>query len=557
MGVPLIIGVFFLAGCDAWTDEEAADPPLLRPSNTLSERLRASSDTGRVVGSQAKATGGEATPVALRPVADIDPPTVNEGEGAAQPGASHLYVDENQVYVSYTTPGVAFGGAIDILDATNPDDPSRANAYTSSVMDISAVAPGSGQGFFAAGGARPDAVTTEDGEPLDSPAIVVGLDRATAEVNDLRGLASGAATDIITRGNLVFTVTGEEGFLYQFDRSLTERGRVPASDLRSVVAGPLLYVLQGNGAVQWANTDDRGTIAALSPLRDLGGGIGDRTIARMHYQAGLHNGLLYVALNDGGFAVLDANTGVPFEEVTDGRYTAVAARGDFVYAAQSNAGIVVFEWVPDPQVPAAVADAAKQGPDPRTHTLQRVGADPLNGFQANHLVVGEDYLYVASGRDGTRVLRYWAPVPLDPAPPSDPQASVHPILECVAPLDDGRLRAYFGYENRHGEPVTIPYGPNNSVRRLRALSSDENRHSEPVTIPHGPSNRVTPPDGYYGGQQPEGFDMPRIVDGRPGRTPWYPGHAFAVTFAPDEQVTWRLQGRTATASDMPEQRCGA
>ena len=325
MGVPLIIGVFFLAGCDAWTDEEAADPPLLRPSNTLSERLRASLDTGRVVGSQAKATGGEATPVALRPVADIDPPTVNEGEGAAQPGASHLYVDENRVYVSYTTPGVAFGGAIDILDATNPDDPSRANAYTSSVMDVSAVAPRSGQGFFAAGGARPDAVTTEDGEPLDSPAIVVGLDRATAEVNDLRDLASGAATDITTRGNLVFTVTGEEGFLYQFGRSLTERGRIPASDLRSVVAGPLLYVLQGNGAVQWANTDDRGTIAALSPLRDLGGGIGDRTIARMHYQAGLHNGLLYVALNDGGFAVLDANTGVPFEEVTDGRYTAVAS----------------------------------------------------------------------------------------------------------------------------------------------------------------------------------------------------------------------------------------
>ena len=528
MGVPLIIGVFFLAGCDAWTDEEAADPPLLRPSNTLSERLRAPSDTGRVVGSQAKATGGVSTPVALRPVADIDPPTVNEGEGAAQPGASHLYVDENRVYVSYTTPGVAFGGAIDILDATNPDDPSRANAYTSSVMDVSAVAPGSGQGFFAAGGARPDAVTTEDGEPLDSPAIVVGLDRATAEVNDLRDLASGAATDITTRGNLVFTVTGEEGFLYQFDRSLTERGRIPASDLRSVVAGPLLYVLQGNGAVQWANTDDRGTIAALSPLRDLGGGIGDRTIARMHYQAGLHNGLLYVALNDGGFAVLDANTGVPFEEVTDGRYTAVAARGDFVYAAQSNAGIVVFEWVPDPQVPAAVADAAKQGPDPRTHTLQRVGADPLNGFQANHLVVGEDYLYVASGRDGTRVLRYWAPGPLDPAPPSDPQASVHPILECVAPLDDGRLRAYFGYENRHGEPVTIPYGAN---------------------------NRLTP--ASYDGQQPEAFDMPRIAVGRPGRTPWHPGYAFTVTFAPNEQVVWALGGRTATASDAPEQRCGA
>ncbi|NBB73998.1 MAG: hypothetical protein GVY35_09980 [Bacteroidetes bacterium] len=529
--MPLIIGVFFLAGCDAWTDEEAADPPLLRPSNTLSERLRASSDTGRVVGSRAKATDESSTPVALRPVADINPPRVRESEEATTPGASHLYMDEDRVYVGYTTPGVAFGGAIDVLhldDREESVDLERSHTLVSTVMDVGAVVSGRDGYLYAAGAANPDFVQAGGGDPLASPALVVKVDRATAKTLALHDLASGAATDITTSGTTLYTVTGEEGFLYQFDRSLTEQARVPASDMRSVVAGPLVYVLLGNGAVQWANTDTRGTIAALSPLRDLGGGIGDRTIARMHYQPGLHNGLLYVALNDGGFAVLDANTGVLFEEVTDGRYTAVAARGNFVYAAQSNAGIAVFEWVPDPQVPAALGRAAKQGPDPRTHTLQRVGADPLNGFQANHLVVGGDYLYIASGQDGTRALRYWAPGPLNPAPPSDPQATVHPILECVAPLDDGRLRAFFGYENRHGKPVTIP---------------------------HGGNNRLTP--ASYDGQQPEGFDLPRIADRRPGRTPWYPGYAFTVTFAPDEQVVWTLQGRTATASDAPEQRCGA
>jgi hypothetical protein len=97
---------------------------------------------------------------------------------------------------------------------------------------------------------------------------------------------------------------------------------------------------------------------------------------------------------------------------------------------------------------------------------------------------------------------------------------VRPILECVAEhAGAGVLTAYFGYENRSGERGRVPYGPN---------------------------NRITP--SAYDGAQPDVFDVPNAVAGRPGRTPWYPGHAFTVEFGPADQVVWTLLGRTSTAS---------
>ncbi len=117
-------------------------------------------------------------------------------------------------------------------------------------------------------------------------------------------------------------------------------------------------------------------------------------------------------------------------------------------------------------------------------------------------------------------------LPSGEPPPVDEQADVRPVLECVAANADGTYTAYFGYENRHGEPVTIP---------------------------RGARNRLTP--ASYDGQQPTAFPMPNAVPGRPGRTPFYPGHAYAVTFPAGTQVVWTLGRRTSTASDNLAQRC--
>ncbi len=98
---------------------------------------------------------------------------------------------------------------------------------------------------------------------------------------------------------------------------------------------------------------------------------------------------------------------------------------------------------------------------------------------------------------------------------------VRPILECIANNADGTFTAYFGYENLSDRTVTIPYGN---------------------------WNRITPAE--YNELQPEEFELPKIVDNRPGRTGFYPEgpFAFVVTFPAAEKIVWILNGRTTTAA---------
>ena len=112
-----------------------------------------------------------------------------------------------------------------------------------------------------------------------------------------------------------------------------------------------------------------------------------------------------------------------------------------------------------------------------------------------------------------------------PPPPVNAKADVRPILECVIDNHDGTFTAYFGYENHHGEPVTIP---------------------------HGSKNKITP--AIYEQLQPEAFFIPNAVPGRPGRTAAYPAHAFSLTFDEDRRVRWKLGRGRVTASSRTE-RC--
>ena len=95
--------------------------------------------------------------------------------------------------------------------------------------------------------------------------------------------------------------------------------------------------------------------------------------------------------------------------------------------------------------------------------------------------------------------------------------TLRPILECVMENDDGSYTAFFGYKNENEGDITIPVGP---------------------------SNKFSPSPADRG--QPTTFEA--------GRTPYWPNAAFSVPFD-GENLVWTLDGRTATASDNPAQRC--
>lgn len=101
---------------------------------------------------------------------------------------------------------------------------------------------------------------------------------------------------------------------------------------------------------------------------------------------------------------------------------------------------------------------------------------------------------------------------------------VFPLLECIAPNEDGSFRAYFGYENLTEDTVTIPYGSDNNIVPRR-----------------------------YNRLQPEEFPLPNVIDDLPGRTGSYPdGPAFFVDFKDTEEVAWTLDGVTVIATVLED-----
>lgn len=398
----LLAVALVVAGCDsAGNVAEPDGPKLFERTNTLDERMSAPSQPGRnlfqanpdlrLQERQAKrnAAGAAADTLEIRQVGQLDPPVV-DGDTVA---ASHLRIGRKgeHVYVGYITPDVPFGGAVDILEASDPTDPQRGESLESEFVDVGAVAD-QPPGLYVAGAVSP----AFEGEiSFDSPAAVFRLDRRTLNIKDAVDLASGAATDInIAPPGKVFTVTGKSGGkLYRLNPSLKDQASAqpPNEDLRSVtISGDQgIFVLNGDGTVYEAVREAETLI--LKPLGNAGAGIREATIAKMRYD-GHHGGRLYIPLNDGGFTVLNAQTGAVVDGRSNPYYTSltVGSEGKYVYAAAADtSGIVnVFEWW-----------------GPNGSELQKVGHVEIGGFQANLVASVGDYLFAANGEEGTIILK--------------------------------------------------------------------------------------------------------------------------------------------------------
>jgi len=97
--------------------------------------------------------------------------------------------------------------------------------------------------------------------------------------------------------------------------------------------------------------------------------------------------------------------------------------------------------------------------------------------------------------------------------------NLSPILECVTFNTDNTFTARFGYENREGFAYSVPVGTNNRLNGTTIAAT-------------GPVTR---------------FEVPNLVPGRPGRTPFGQG-VFTVAFTAPNNIVWKLGARTATAS---------
>lgn len=374
--MPLELRTFFLAvfssvilvsGCDTFTSGRDR-PELFRQGTDLGSRMHVSeAPASRFVG-----PSGERS---YRTVADIDPPQVEE----TSTSAIDLYVKGSYVYVAYTMPGEAFGGGVDRFKRTKPTETDEVSGIVTSYLDVSALSQGTGNLVYVAGALAPDVAWKNLN--AETPAVLASVDFNKLKDSRLVDLASSMTTDVEASSGTVHALTGADGGrYYELPADLRE---VPEGssfeDARSIaVSSDYIYVLDGAGVVH-RRAAGAGSFEAF---KDVSGDLQEATIANISYD----DGRLYAARNANGFVILDADTGDVLASRENGWYTSLTTDGNYVYAANGDAGVRVLEWLSE-------------------GALKDHGVVEMDSFQANLVVAVDNHLYVANGERGVRILK--------------------------------------------------------------------------------------------------------------------------------------------------------
>lgn len=364
-----LAGGVTLSACDSLLPEDGSVPTSLTFSPTsVGARLTPGSGATETIRGAGKAA---AVSVSIREVAKVAPLVVN---GVAT-YANYIQISQKKAYVAYITPGNAFGGGVDVIDASNPLNVSSTQSIARPDLDVSSVSSLSGGTVYFAGAVDLGSVVGT----MSSRSIL-----AAVKANDLTRttnvdtLSSGNATDVTDTGSSIFVTSGATGHLYEYSNNFKRSFGTALADLRSVVASNGAVYALGNQAL-YVNTNGKGGFQKLASLP----GLIPSSVAKMS----LDGQRLYVPLNRNGLAVFNTATGKQVAQATGGTFNGVTASGSYVYAANSDGGVVVYRW----------ADAGKT-------QLDELGRFQLNGMETNFIAASDRYLFVAAGNGGVRVL---------------------------------------------------------------------------------------------------------------------------------------------------------
>jgi hypothetical protein len=386
----LVAVVVLLAGCDFGSGESPS--PTFEPGDNPAFRTTVLSGAGAGASEEASQAA-----VSLTPVVQVRSPTLNATR--AQAGHVSYDAERDRLHVAYKLAGQPFGGSIDVIDVRR--DAATANrllngqrSVRSPNVDIVEVRWEADEGALYAAGA----VATE--KRRRSPAvvskIVPGGDAVQAQS---RRLSDNVAKSVLPGAapNAVYVPT-DENDLHRFDLDLenqTTRSAGNAAGFRSAIAREeRVFVLDASGRL--FATDANAFDALTEVVRLTDGGFGNGTVARLHAD----DDRLYAALNEEGFAlVAPAGDAVWVSEPVSfqSRYTAVTTGAEYLYAGRFD-GVVEVYRRPDTIPDRDLEQIGTFGPWGEAENT-------LSGAPINHLLVIDDYLYVANSRDGLVVVR--------------------------------------------------------------------------------------------------------------------------------------------------------
>ena len=318
-------------------------------------------------------------------IAQIAPPSQGASDNLT---GSHVHVDGDYAYVAYNTVEDGFSGAMDIIDVSDPTNPSVRSRIYFPVADINTIKYENGFVYGAGAFDAEKSALTE----FNSFVVKIAANNGVFDVNGNQtfGYQDGFnATDVETTNNNILVVSGKDGYLKSYDKNnVTGQNEVFYSDLRSIaVNGNQIAVLDASAGVRILDQNFNET-----SLISIGSEFGDFSKRTLEFL----DDTIIVAEGALGAGVYNVSSGNLVEyipilinpdgvDVSNVVTNAVAVNDGVVLLANGGAGLALAE---------------NQG----TSATDLVGIIELNG-SINYVESKGDYVFAASGTRGLQIIK--------------------------------------------------------------------------------------------------------------------------------------------------------
>lgn len=313
-------------------------------------------------------------------IAEVKPPVDSNGRTLQ---ASHVAVNGNYAYVSYIMRGEIYSGAIDVIDISDPYKPKLVTSALIANTDIASLAYSNGNLII--GGAK----DIDKDASLTNPAIVInmqlssGLLTTTYKTNPLE---SRVTTDVAANSSSYFAVTGDNGSLFKLNSSSRAvENKAAMADLRSIaLTSDKIVTLSGTKGINIYNASTLALQKSFSTSADVSGA--KRTMD-------VDGTKLLVSEGANGLGVYDINSGSKLQTISiptageDNVTNAVSVNDGYAFLANGALGLNVYQT---------------------GSQLSLLGSVGIAG-SSNYVKSSGDYIYVASGTGGLKIIKMEKP----------------------------------------------------------------------------------------------------------------------------------------------------
>jgi len=317
-------------------------------------------------------------------VAEVAPPVYN----GTTLKATHVAINGNYAYVSYNVEGEPYGGAIDVINISNPNSPSLVVQALFPNTDISSVKYDNGV-LYVAGARSTDAFPTA-GTAAFSGAMTLNSGLLSTSFTQ-KSLAGNTGTSVTSTTSKYYAVSGNNGSLYQLNKSTNAvEFTVPVADLRAVgYNNNKIVVLSGTQGIKVYNADGLAFVNGFSTSADTQNA--KRTIDFLGTTSVLvsegYNGLgVYNIATGTKSQTIAVPTNVSGVNAADITTNAVSVNDANVFVANGGAGMYIYKNT--------------------SQVLSFLGSISLSGNSScNYLTSSGDYIFAAMGNGGLKIVK--------------------------------------------------------------------------------------------------------------------------------------------------------